>query len=49
MRKPYNYRNPTPEVLAAEIERRELRNEIIGMLAFGLAVLNLVGWATVLK
>ena len=44
-----NYRNPTPEALAAEIERRERRNDLIGMLAVGLAVLNLVGWALMLK
>lgn len=47
--KRYNYRNPTPEVLAAEIERRERRNEIIGWMGVVLAIANLVGWATVLK
>lgn len=47
--KAYNYRNPTPEVLAAEIERRERRNDLIGLLAIGLAVLNLVGWAVAMK
>lgn len=47
--KPYNYRNPSPEATQQEIERRELRNDLIGLLAIGLAVANLVGWCLVLK
>lgn len=45
MRKTYNYRNPT----VAEIERRERTNEVISWVGVVLAVLNLVGWALVLK
>lgn len=44
-----NYRNPSIEAIQQEIERRERRNDLIGMLAVGLAVLNLVGWALMLK
>lgn len=45
MRKSYNYRNPT----AAELERREKIADAIGLLGFGLAIINVVLWCTVLK